>query len=311
MPVKETHRAINWTFTWNNYSEEDVVQMSNFAENCVYLIFGYEKGENGTPHLQGFFRSNNRYRLTDLKKIFPKIHFEVARSPKAAADYCKKEGNFKEFGTFHQRSITHSIFTDFKNDIDDGKITSFEDVMDNHPQMAARYPKYVERWLRRINEKKPIVEKHTTLREWQSTLLEDLKGSVDKRKIIFIVDIKGAAGKSWFCDYVSDVMESVQIVCPGKKQDLAYEFKPGTKILFLDAPRSKQNEFIQYDFLEEIKNGRILSPKYESRMKFFEPPHVVVLMNQQPDYEKLSSDRYDVRMVESIHPARPFVPPSI
>jgi len=29
-------------------------------------------------------------------------------------------------------------------------------------------------------------------------------------------------------------------------------------------------------------------------MKYFNDSHVVVMMNEEPDYEKLSSDRYEV-----------------
>jgi hypothetical protein len=66
-----------------------------------------------------------------------------------------------------------------------------------------------------------------------------------------------------------------------------------SRVIFLDAPRSKQNEFIQYDFLEECKNGYLTNSKYESYMKIFTVvPHVVVMMNETPDMTKLSRDRY-------------------
>jgi len=62
----------------------------------------------------------------------------------------------------------------------------------------------------------------------------------------------------------------------------------------MDAPRSKQGEYIQYDFLEEVKNGRVFCPKYESRMKRLGKCHVVVMMNEHPDLTKLSDDRYSI-----------------
>lgn len=67
------------------------------------------------------------------------------------------------------------------------------------------------------------------------------------------------------------------------------------KIIFLDATRSKQGEFIQYDFLEELKNRYIFSGKYLSVLKCLKAtPHVVVMMNEQPDMNKLSMDRYHI-----------------
>lgn len=75
---------------------------------------------------------------------------------------------------------------------------------------------------------------------------------------------------------------------------MAYVVREECKTFFLDCPRSKQGEFIQYDFLEELKNGYLFSPKYESKVKTFKTPHVVVFMNEHPDMEKLSNDRYSI-----------------
>jgi hypothetical protein len=69
------------------------------------------------------------------------------------------------------------------------------------------------------------------------------------------------------------------------------------RVVFLDCPRSKQGDFIQYDFLEELKNGYMFSPKYHSCVKTMPSPHVVVMMNEQPDMSKLSVDRYDIFML--------------
>lgn len=293
----ESSRAVNWCFTLNNYTNDDEMFLSNFCQDyCSYLIYGKEVGKEGTPHLQGYFVCKQRMRLLQLKKLLKRWHLEVAKHPQKAREYCMKEGNVIEHGVWVERKKSTKIFEDFKHRMDNGEIKTFNDCMDVCPAVAARYPRFVEKALQRKYEIKPLPKEHT-LYDWQEKLFEDLKGQVDDRKIIFIVDLKGDTGKSWFCDYCESNLENVQILTPGKKADLAFEFKPGTKILFMDAPRSKQNDFIQYDFLEDIKNGRIFSPKYESRMKYFERPHVVVFMNHRPDYEKLSEDRYDVRVV--------------
>lgn len=110
-----------------------------------------------------------------------------------------------------------------------------------------------------------------------------------------MVDSTGGTGKSWFCDYYAKThREETQILTPGKYADMALALDPAIKVLFLDCPRSKQGDFIQYDFLENVKNGRIFSGKYESGMKYLNPLHVVVMMNEYPDMEKLSEDRYNV-----------------
>jgi hypothetical protein len=135
------------------------------------------------------------------------------------------------------------------------------------------------------------------LRPWQETLNNRLKHTPDKREIIFIIDRFGNQGKSWFARYFCSIHDDAQIIVPGKKADMSYIIKEECKTFFLDCPRSKQGDFIQYDFLEELKNGYLFSPKYESRVKTLATPHVVVLMNEQPDMQKLSEDRYSITIL--------------
>ena len=71
------------------------------------------------------------------------------------------------------------------------------------------------------------------------------------------------------------------------------------KVFFFDCPRNKQGDFIQYDFIEELKNGYIFSPKYESKVKKLKVPHIVVCMNEYPDMTKLSEDRYKIYTLNS------------
>ena len=78
---------------------------------------------------------------------------------------------------------------------------------------------------------------------------------------------------------------------------MSFALRVDIRVLFIDAPRAKQGEYLQYDFLEEVKNGLVFSSKYESRMKILDKCHVVVLLNEDPDATKLSVDRYDVRVI--------------
>ncbi|ACQ78166.1 putative Rep protein [Circovirus-like genome CB-A] len=86
-------RSRNWCFTYNNYDSSPRIQ------KCMkYLTYGYEVGESGTPHLQGFVIFKNA--VAKPSQYFkPAYHFEKARgTPQQALEYCQKDGNFKEFG---------------------------------------------------------------------------------------------------------------------------------------------------------------------------------------------------------------------
>lgn len=79
----------SWFYTLNNYTEKDVSQLEQL--DCVYHIFGKETGANGTEHLQGCITFKNATRLSALKKINVRIHWEVPRALEAARNYCTKD----------------------------------------------------------------------------------------------------------------------------------------------------------------------------------------------------------------------------
>lgn len=289
-------RSNNWCFTLNNYNDESQQKVRDLGAGAEYLVFGRELGDSGTPHLQGFIRFRNRLRFDQVAKLVPGAHLSVARNVQKAAEYCRKDGDFEEFGALPVRGQgKRSDLDDFKKACRENEISKVEDIRENYSELYMKFPKFcIEYWEQHLPKNELT---RYPLREWQQVLYNDLERQVDPRKIIFIVDLTGNTGKSWFCDYVRLTKEAVQILTPGRKIDMAYEFHCSTKILFMDAPRSKQSDFLLYDFLEDLKNGRLFSTKYESRMKYFNAPHVVVMMNEHPDMTKLSADRYDVRVI--------------
>jgi len=99
--------AKHWCFTWNNYTNDDKQRLGTTATQLlesgriVYLVYGEEIGDSGTPHLQGFITFNKRTTLQATKRLLsPTVHLEQARgTPVQASQYCKKDGSYKEFGT--------------------------------------------------------------------------------------------------------------------------------------------------------------------------------------------------------------------
>lgn len=96
-------RSRNWVFTLNNYTEDDVAFLVRWMEvTSTTLVrggFGREVGENGTPHLQGWVSMKNTMRLTTMRGILGKAHWEVMGGTVAdSIRYCSKEGNYYSFG---------------------------------------------------------------------------------------------------------------------------------------------------------------------------------------------------------------------
>jgi hypothetical protein len=282
---------INWVFTLNNYTDEDVERLNDLGDQVKYLIAGKEVGEAGTPHLQGFVSFARRVTMRKCKDVLGgNPHVESARQVDNAIEYCKKDGDYFEIGQF-RRAGSRSDLDAFKADVKNGML-SLKEIRENHSKVYAKYQRFCVEYIQ-DNYETPPLEMHQ-LRQWQQDLNVILNREPENRVINFLVDEVGNTGKSWFAHYYKSLHEKVQILLPGKKADMAYVLESGIRVLFIDAPRSKQGEYLQYDFLEEVKNGYVFCAKYESRFKTFGKVHVVVLMNELPDMTKLSNDRYNI-----------------
>lgn len=289
-------RGKNWCFTLNNYTPDDERRLSalNGTNDVSYLIYGRETGDTGTPHLQGFVSFGERKRMNQVVAVLGQCHVSLARHVPRSIEYCRKENDVVEFGVSPITNSTQGKRTDmeaFKDAVKGGMYT-IDEIREHHSEIYARCPRFVYEY---ISQHKPPQEYPVhPLREWQQELNQTLNREADDRTITFVVDLTGNTGKSWFSHYYASLHQDVQVMLPSKKADMCYALDSTIRVLFVDAPRSKQGEYLQYDFLEDVKNGYVFSPKYESRHKRLAKCHVVVMMNEMPDMSKLSQDRYNI-----------------
>lgn len=114
----------NMFITLNNWTEEEYVKLSGM-KGVKYYVIGKECGEQGTPHLQGYFEFTGGKRLSTIKKLLPRIHIEKRKgTPKQASDYCKKEGNYVEFGELSKQGERNDL-NEIKDSIINGKTVPF------------------------------------------------------------------------------------------------------------------------------------------------------------------------------------------
>jgi hypothetical protein len=86
--LKVPSRIRNYTFTLNNYTEEDIKTIPTLGADYV---FQEETGAGGTPHLQGILMFKNAVSFSKLKRMLPTAHLEAARNKIASMRYCSKE----------------------------------------------------------------------------------------------------------------------------------------------------------------------------------------------------------------------------
>lgn len=127
----------NWCFTWNNYTDDDIEYLKGYK--YLYLIFGKEVGESGTPHLQGYIEFNSVKLLKTLHKAFPKVHWEMRKgSQTQAITYCQKDNNFFEFGEAKSQGKRNDLIA-VTNAIVEGTFKSTD-----FPEQYVQYHKGIE-----------------------------------------------------------------------------------------------------------------------------------------------------------------------
>ena len=307
-------RVARYCFTLNNYTEEELLSVTEFAKSkdAKYLVFGKEKGESGTPHLQGFVILATSQRFNWVKnKLGTRAHIEIARGKsEQAADYCKKENDFQEFGTFPNKQGKR---TDIEEAIDwgdeffkeKGTFPNMTDLAKEYPSLAVRYGKSILRVVEVRNDKQEPIRVGDP-KPWQAELAAILDEPADDRQVRFYVDINGGTGKSWFQGwYFGKHRNETQILSIGKRDDLAYAINRTNRIFFLNVPRG-QMQCLQYTILEQLKDRIVFSTKYQSTTKYLRTwPHVVVFSNEEPDMSAMSVDRYNITRLHGDPPASP------
>lgn len=164
-------------------------------------------------------------------------------------------------------------------------------------ERRAKRNKQVERTLHKKEKASEI-----TWLPWQHELKQELDGVAHDRKIIVYVDYNGNKGKTFFAKHYSALNPYDTIkLNNGKTDNLRYFITKcdNVRCVIFDFTRQTIGE-INWQFVEELKDGKFMSHKYDCQMvDLDQTPHVVCMMNTVPNTSMLSLDRWDIRILGS------------
>ncbi|QSX73072.1 replication-associated protein [Delphin virus 2] len=298
-------QGTRWCFTLNNPTDQEkdrVATLLSDDRRVKYGVVGRESGESGAPHLQGFviFRSNRRFGA--LHRLLPRAHFELTRgTSQQAGDYCKKDGDFDEYGeppSQQGRRTDLEALVQWGDEFTtaNGRPPTSPEVAQAQPTAYLRFPRLV----RLFDARQPPPNFNLeTPRDWQRELADELDEEAEDRHVIFYVDEEGGKGKTWFQKwYLQTRPNRAQVLSIGKRDDIAHVVDVTRRVFFFNIPRGGM-EFLQYQILEQLKDQMVFSPKYNSKMKILPARcHVVVFSNELPAMDRMSVDRYVIRSIE-------------
>ena len=157
-----------------------------------------------------------------------------------------------------------------------------------------------------MQERKDFNVGEFELRPWQKDLMK-LMNEPTKRQVIWIKGRAGNEGKSWMQEYIQSYYGTkrvVRLAAKNKTSNIAQVLRKRqlatTDIFMFNDARSKNQETVNYEMLENIKDGQAEASKYNSEIiKFRTPNIVVVFSNENPERKELSSDRWNVFKIDT------------
>jgi len=129
---------------------------------------------------------------------------------------------------------------------------------------------------------------------FQKRIVDLCNTEPDDRTINWLWEDVGNVGKSALVRHLC--INAGALLVSGKASDIKYQIancREDPEIIIWDIPRTAQN-YVNYCALEEVKNGCFASNKYESKMVIINSPHIICFANFEPDYHKMSMDRWNV-----------------
>ncbi len=229
---------------------------------------------------------------------YPGAHMEVRRGTRQEArNYCSKDDTYLrsrfEYGTWIKGQGHRGDIEDLVEMIKEGK--SDYEILKTDANLINKYQKFIGR-TREILQEQESKEYLTKWaegwepRDYQQEWMMRMRGQND-RQITVIVDETGGAGKTQFTKWMVATQGATRFT-NAKTKDIAYAYNY-EKYICIDLSRTQQDR-INWGVIEDLKNGCLFSTKYESRTKWFEPPKIILMMNQMPNRYSLSEDRWDI-----------------
>jgi len=156
-----------------------------------------------------------------------------------------------------------------------------------------------------VKNKQNIDVENVILRPWQEGLLSYIKPS--DREVIWVIGRKGNEGKTWLQEFLASKFGWSRVICGMdirlKKSSICHILSKRslmtTDIFLFDVGKARTEDEMNYELLEQIKNGRTLAAKFDSKeLKFHTPNIIVVFSNEKLDVGQLSKDRWKIFKIQ-------------
>lgn len=137
----------------------------------------------------------------------------------------------------------------------------------------------------------------TELYDWQKEIISIIEQEADDRTVHWYYSKEGSKGKTQMAKYLA--VHHDALIIGGRATDIANGLKnyheankTYPEVVLMNLARDVKN--LSYKGMEMIKDGLVVNTKYECSQHIFNSPHLIVFANMEPEYKKLSKDRWHV-----------------
>lgn len=295
-------RMRNWCFTKYNLT------VPEFDPAVVrYCVYQHEIcPDTGREHLQGYVEFTKSIRLSAVKALFQDqtMHLEKRQGTRdQARDYCTKDESRKpdtepiQFGTYETNPGARSDLNEVYELIKQGKRKA--EILDAFPNVYMKYSNGIEKAISIYDNTLGMEKLHDEydsciLRPWQEEVTLLLEGQND-RQVLWIYDAEGNHGKTFLGKYL--LSKGAFYVTQGKSEDISYAYDFQSTVVF---NMSRSSDYMPYTLMENLKDGTIFSPKYQSQLKICRTiTKVLVMSNTLPKQDALSQDRWIIKTLSN------------
>lgn len=310
--TEEQRKSRSWLFTINfdtkELDEEDTPSRWLEYKDSKIVYLCYQLEQEACLHYQGYCYFKNDKSLKTLKTYDQRANFRIADgTPQENRTYCSKKddttipGTFEEFGIIPLHGHRNDLDA-FYAAIKDGAslytlCIDFTAQMMRYGKSALFIKTTIEDYEGKESYKKRALAKNIQLLPWQQDVIT-LLDAQNERHILWIWDSSNSGKSRYIGEWLECNREVYSVgVSEAKITDLIHDYA-GEPYAHFDFPKDTKYEQIPFKLFENLKNGKVFSPKYQSHKKYFKTcPKILITSNIRiigTDIKTYGEDRYQV-----------------
>jgi len=301
-----TTRAVIVTEFGELSKEEVEVWGNKLPKTVTFAIWQQEITKEQKKHIQAYLEFDSPKSFTTVKNMLADgAHVETRKgTAKSCIEYCTKLES-RVVG-YWKRGVPKSERAKLTEDeaIDSIKIRIKEGadiykIYDAHSKFSNKFARLID-VLMAGNVKHKVIENFVP-KPWQKKVIDLINGPFNDRKIFWVVDETGGAGKTYLASWLIQD-KNAYYIRGGKELDIAHRYNNQDLVIF-DFTRGREKKF-PYSLIEKFKDGKVPSGKYHGVFKGSPSCNVLVFSNELPKTSALSVDRWHLMVINPPYEVR-------